>query len=124
MENENKNLTGLTSEQVIQNRKKFGANILTPPEKDSLLKRFLEKLTGPFGHLIPKWEDGDPLIFILEIAAVLSVFISCAEYNGWLGLSTNAGAGVGRNSCPHSTDQVTQTRALQLPRGVAWGGRW
>ena len=94
MENENKNLTGLTSEQVIQNRKKFGANILTPPEKDSLLKRFLEKLTGPFGHLIPKWEDGDPLIFILEIAAVLSVFISCAEYNGWLGLSTNAGAGV------------------------------
>ena len=76
-------LTGLTSQQVIQNRKDFGPNILTPPKKDSLLKRVFEKLTGPFGHLLPGWENGDPLIFILEIAALLSIFISCAEYYGW-----------------------------------------
>ena len=87
-------LTGLTSQQVIQNRKDFGPNILTPPKKDSLLKRFFEKLTGPFGHLLPGWENGDPLIFILEIAAVLSIFISCAEYYGWMGLTCSNGMGV------------------------------
>ena len=85
---------GLTSEQVIQNRKDFGPNVLTPPKKDSLLKRFFEKLTGPFGHLLPGWEDGDPLIFILEIAAVLSILISCAEYWGWMGLTNSNGMGV------------------------------
>ena len=85
---------GLTSEQVIKNRRDFGANTLTPPRKDSLLKRFLEKLTGPFGHLLPGWEDGDPLVFILEIAAVLSIFISCAEYYGWMGLESDNGMGV------------------------------
>ena len=94
MNNPTKNIVGLTAEEVIQSRNKYGENILTPPEKDSLLKRFLEKLTGPFGHLIKGWEDGDPLIFILEIAAVLSIFISCSEYFGWMGLSTNAGKGV------------------------------
>ena len=86
--------SGLTSQEVIQNRAKFGANVLTPPKKDSIVKRFFEKLTGPFGHFLPGWEDGDPLIFILEIAAVLSVCISCAEYYGWMGLSSDAGAGV------------------------------
>ena len=94
MEKVNKKFKGLTPEQVLLNRKQFGENVLTPPKKDSLLKRFFEKLTGPFGHFIPNWEDGDPLVFILEIAAILSVVISCAEYNGWLGLSTNSGAGV------------------------------
>ena len=91
---ESNHFVGLTSEQVIKNREKFGTNVLTPPQKDSLLKRFFQKLTGPFGHLIPNWEDGDPLIFILEIAACLSFFISCAEYFGWMGLHSDAGAGV------------------------------
>lgn len=31
-----KHLSGLTDEQVIENRLKFGANVLTPPEKESL----------------------------------------------------------------------------------------
>ena len=86
--------TGLTSEEVIKNREKYGTNILTPPKKDSLLKRFMEKLTGPFGHVIPGWEDGEPLIFILEIAAFLSIFISCAEYYGWMGLTGNSDMGM------------------------------
>ena len=94
MKESTQQLIGLTSEQVIKNRRDFGSNILTPPRKDSLLKRFLEKLTGPFGHLLPGWEDGDPLVFILEIAAVLSIFISCAEYYGWMGLESDKGMGV------------------------------
>jgi len=77
--------TGLTDAQVLESRKKHGENILTPPEKDSLWKRFFEKLTGPFGHHIKGWEDGDELIFILEIAALLSILISFSEYYGWLG---------------------------------------
>ncbi len=94
MKDSNQHFTGLTSQQVAKNRQQYGTNVLTPPKKDSLLKRFLQKLTGPFGHLIPGWEDGDPLIFILEIAAVLSIIISCAEFYGWMGLHSDAGAGV------------------------------
>lgn len=78
--------TGLTQAQVEESRRVNGVNILTPPEKDSLWKRFAQTLTGPFGHLVPGWEDGDMLVFILEIAAILSVCISLSEYNGWFGL--------------------------------------
>lgn len=60
---------GLTDAQVLESRKKYGANILTPPEKDPLWKQFLEKF-------------GDPLIIILMIAGVLSIGISCYEYYG------------------------------------------
>ena len=60
-------LTGLTDAQVAQSREKNGANILTPPKKDSLFKKFLEKF-------------GDPLIIILLVAAGMSVGISCYVY--------------------------------------------
>ncbi len=61
--------TGLTDAQVLESRRKNGVNILTPPEKDPLWKRFLEKF-------------GDPLIIILMIAGVLSIGISCYEFWG------------------------------------------
>lgn len=67
--------TGLSSAQVEESRKKHGVNILTPPAKDPLWKRFLEKF-------------GDPLIIILLIAGTLSIAISCYEY--W-GLDKGAG---------------------------------
>lgn len=78
--------TGLTTAQAEESRRLHGSNILTPPEKEPLWKRFLQTLTGPFGHLIKGCEDGDMLVFILELAALLSVCISLAEYNGWCGL--------------------------------------
>ncbi len=68
--------TGLTDAEVLESRKKNGVNLLTPPEKDSLLKRFFEKF-------------GDPLIIILLIAGALSIGISCYEY-----FSLGQGAGV------------------------------
>lgn len=86
MTTNNKTFTGLTDEEVIQSREKHGANILSPAKRDSLWKRFFEKLTGPFGHHIKGWQDGDHLIFILEIAALLSLFISVSEYLHWFGL--------------------------------------
>ncbi|MDO4958576.1 MAG: cation-translocating P-type ATPase [Prevotellaceae bacterium] len=79
----------LDESQILASRAEHGANILTPPEKEPLWKQFLQTLTGPFGHLIPGWENGDSLVFILEIAALLSTFISCSEYFGWLGLSAS-----------------------------------
>ena len=88
------NYRGLTDEEVLRSRAEHGRNVLTPPARESLWKRFFEKLTGPFGHLIRGWQDGDSLIFILEIAALLSVGISCAEYYGWYGLENEAGWGV------------------------------
>ncbi len=77
---------GLSAAEVEESRRLHGENILTPPEKESTWKRFLQTLTGPFGHLIPGWQDGDMLVFILELAALLSVGISLSEYNGWLGM--------------------------------------
>lgn len=66
MEKKNK-YQGLSPEQVEQSRIRHGVNILTPPEKQSLLKQFAEKLK-------------DPLITILLIAGVLSIGISFYEY--------------------------------------------
>ncbi|MDE6247602.1 MAG: calcium-translocating P-type ATPase, PMCA-type [Muribaculaceae bacterium] len=68
--------TGLTDSEVEQSRALHGVNLLTPPEKVSLLKKFLEKFN-------------DPLIIILLIAGALSIGISCYEY--WV---LRQGAGV------------------------------
>ena len=56
-------IKGLTSQQVEESRLKYGSNVLTPPEKDSLWKQFLEKFE-------------DPIIRILLLAWVLSMIIS------------------------------------------------
>lgn len=59
--------TGLSDAQVIESRKKYGENILTPPEKEPLWKLFLEKFE-------------DPIIRILLIAAFLSLGIAVVEH--------------------------------------------
>ena len=64
-----KHYIGLTDAEVLESRKKYGVNILTPPEKEPLWKQFLEKFTAP-------------LIIILMIAGVLSIGISFYEYFG------------------------------------------
>ena len=61
--------TGLSDAQVLESRRKNGANVLTPPKKEPLWKQFLEKF-------------GDPLIIILMIAGALSIGISCYEFFG------------------------------------------
>ena len=58
-----KHYTGLTNSEVIESRKKFGNNLLTPPKRDPLWKLFLEKFE-------------DPIIRILLIAAFLSLGIA------------------------------------------------
>ena len=60
---------GLSEAEVAESRHKNGSNILTPPAKTPLWRRFLAKFR-------------DPLIIILLIAGVLSVCISCYEYWG------------------------------------------
>ncbi|MDE5727567.1 MAG: calcium-translocating P-type ATPase, PMCA-type, partial [Duncaniella sp.] len=60
-------LAGLTDAQAAASRREHGANILTPPAKDSMFKRFIQKFK-------------DPLIVILLVAGALSVGISCYEY--------------------------------------------
>ncbi len=59
--------SGLTEKEVTESRMKHGANILTPPRKEPLWKRFLVKFK-------------DPLIIILLIASTLSIGIACYEY--------------------------------------------
>lgn len=71
-----RNFKGLSQEQVLASRKQYGANILTPTDKESVWKRFLEKFK-------------DPLIIILIVAGVLSLGISIYEYVG-LGNSWSA----------------------------------
>ena len=65
---------GLTEAEILESREKYGVNILTPPEKESLWSKFLEKFD-------------DPLIRILLVAGLLSIGISCYEF--W-GLGHNA----------------------------------
>ena len=58
---------GLTSAEVAKSRQKYGSNELTPPKKESLWKKFLEKFE-------------DPIIIILLVAMFLSLGVSCYEY--------------------------------------------
>ena len=60
---------GLTQEEVVQSRRTNGTNVLTPPAKEPLWRKFLQKF-------------GDPLIIILLIAGVLSIGISLYEFFG------------------------------------------
>lgn len=60
---------GLSASQIEKNRALYGANILTPPQKDPLWKQFMRKFK-------------DPLIVILLVAGALSILISFYEYYG------------------------------------------
>ena len=58
---------GLTKEEVLESRLRYGTNVFSEPEKVPLWIRFLQKFK-------------DPLIIILLVAGVLSVSISFYEY--------------------------------------------
>ena len=64
---QNHHYNGLTDEQVVESRKKHGENVLTPPEKESLWRAFLKKIT-------------DPIIIILLVALGLSICVACYEF--------------------------------------------
>ena len=64
-----KHYQGLTEAEVLKSREQHGVNILTPPEKESLWSKFLEKFE-------------DPLIRILLVAGLLSVGIAGYEFWG------------------------------------------
>lgn len=61
--------TGLSNAEVEASRREHGENVLTPPAKESLLRKFLGKFK-------------DPLIVILLVAGLLSVGISFYEFFG------------------------------------------
>lgn len=91
----NRKYSGLTTQQAEESRKQYGSNTLVAPESDPLWKDLLLRFSGPLGHRFKRskgrnagkpYQDGDPLIFVLEIAAVLSVAISFIEYYGVLGI--------------------------------------
>ena len=64
-----KHYVGLTDAQVLENRKKYGDNNLTPPKKVSLWKLYFEKFE-------------DPLIVILMVIGIFAIGVSCYEYWG------------------------------------------
>ncbi|MCF0202072.1 MAG: HAD-IC family P-type ATPase, partial [Bacteroidaceae bacterium] len=93
--------TGLTDAEVIKSREEHGANILVAPESDPVWKALLLKFAGPLGHKFKHkkgrnkgkpYSDADPLIFVLEIAAVLSILVSCSQYYGWMGIERQPAA--------------------------------
>ena len=57
---------GLTDQEVLQNRQKYGMNLLTPPKRPSIWKLYLEKFQ-------------DPVIKVLLVAAAFSLLISVIE---------------------------------------------
>ena len=66
---EKKIINGLNDQEVLASRQKYGENLLTPPVKEPMWKRFITKFE-------------DPLIIILLVAGVLSIAISFYEYYG------------------------------------------
>ncbi len=67
---------GLNETQVEESRLKYGENILTPPEKESVFMLLLEKFK-------------DPIIRILLVALLLSIGVACYEF-----FSAHAGASI------------------------------
>lgn len=67
--NQSNQYKGLSEAQVLESRAKYGKNILTPPEKESLFKLYLGKFE-------------DPLIIILMVIGIFAVGVSCYEYWG------------------------------------------
>ena len=59
---------GLTDEQVKQSRELYGKNVLTPPQRTSLWKLYLDKYR-------------DPIIQILLVAAFVSLILAFIEKN-------------------------------------------
>lgn len=59
---------GLTDEQVKQSREQHGKNVLTPPQRTSLWKLYLDKYR-------------DPIIQILLVAAFVSLILALIEKN-------------------------------------------
>lgn len=57
---------GLTDQEVAESRKRHGANVLTPPERDPWWRLFLQKFD-------------DPIIRILMIAAVIAIAVGVVE---------------------------------------------
>ena len=66
---EKKIINGLNDQEVLASRQKYGENLLTPPAKEPMWKRFITKFE-------------DPLIIILLVAGILSIAISFYEYYG------------------------------------------
>lgn len=58
---------GLTTAEVKRSREANGSNVLTPPERESLWSKFVEKFE-------------DPIILILLVAMVLSLGVAVYEY--------------------------------------------
>lgn len=63
----NPHFVGLTDVQVLENRRKYGENILTPPQKKSLWIQFSEKFR-------------EPITVILLVAWLLSLSVAFYEY--------------------------------------------
>lgn len=66
--NNSKHFIGLSDAEVLENRKSYGSNILTPPTRESLWSQFIGKFE-------------DPIVRILLIAACLSLAISFVSHH-------------------------------------------
>ncbi len=85
---------GLTTEEVLRSREEHGANTLTPPQKESIWTKFLEKFS-------------DPIIIILLVAMVLSLGLASYHY-------------LGDNDLSHFWEPVGVLLAVLLATGVAF----
>ncbi|MBR8827951.1 MAG: calcium-translocating P-type ATPase, PMCA-type [Gomphosphaeria aponina SAG 52.96 = DSM 107014] len=64
----NAHIKGLTQEEVEESRQKYGANILTPAQREAWWKLWLEKFD-------------DPIIRILIVAAIISIAVGVMDDN-------------------------------------------
>lgn len=68
--------SGLSHKEVVESRREYGKNVMTPPPGVPVWKKFMEKFK-------------DPMIVILIVAGILSLGISFYEWH-WLGHGADA----------------------------------
>ena len=87
---------GLSQAEVEESRRLHGSNTLTPPKKESLWVKFLDKFK-------------DPIIIILLVAMLLSFGVACYEY--W---------GAGSKEISHFLEPAGVLLAVLLATGIAF----
>ncbi len=96
LEKEKKQFTGLSDKEVQLSRTQHGTNSLTPPQRESLWSKFIEKFK-------------DPIIMILLVAMMLSLGVSCYEFFV-----------VGDDNLSHFLEPAGVLLAVLLATGVAF----
>jgi len=116
---------GLTNDQVLINRKKYGSNIFTPKKKKSLLEQYLEKFEDPTIKIllvctglaliagIYRGVTTGEWLGIIEAVAILIAVMIATGVGFWLELKADQAFELLRKEYENRTVKVTRSGEFQ-----------